>query len=229
MGLSKAELKTIVKETVQELISDGEFIDALVKKMGDKIESLDKNINVKMNLLEASIKETRDKEADKTKELEVILNVNKQKIANLENIMDKMQQNEKSRNVCIYGLSDDKEANLLESVLNIFNNSIRVEVQNSDIAACYRVGSDSSKSRPIIVKFENGNKRNLVLSRRRNLKGTNIGVTEDLTKKRLQLYKMAQDVFQRKSVFTRNGTILVRIGENKHTIFNEDDIRKLKP
>lgn len=229
MGLSKTDLITLVRETVQELLISGEFIETPVKKLGDKIDSIEKNVNSKLNVMEVKINQGNDLLAVNYNKLKEDSNANKKKIMDLENVVDKIQQNEKSRNLCIYGLGDVGEGNIIDNVLNMFNNSIRADVRDADIAACYRVGGVGNKSRPVIVKFVNINKRNSVLALRRNLKGTNMGVTEDLTKRRLQLYKMAQAVFQRKSVFTRNGNIHVKIGETRHKIFSEDDIRKLNP
>lgn len=231
MGLTKQELKSLVKEVVQDLITDKDFLDIIIKKMSDKIDGLEKNLKTKneeIATLDAKFKNISVQYDTKFQQIDEILNKKDQKICNLENAIERMQQNEKLRSLCIYGLDTAGDTNLSVKVKNIINEYIKVEVNDSDIFSCYRIGKQASRSQPVIVKFESHFKRNCILAKCRNLKGTRLGICEDLTKQRLALYKKAQEAFSRKSVFTRNGNVFVKIGDTRQKIVCESDIQKLE-
>lgn len=231
MGLSKQELKSIVKETVQELLVDNQFMEVLVKKMSDKIDNLEKVINKNSEQvvsIETKMDDTVTRLNERIKIVEDNICRKEQEIRKLEDKIEQIQQGNKLNNICIYGLSVDKNENLLERVKNVINNSIKLMVRDTDIVTCYRVGINASRPQPVIVKFETQAIRNSVLLNCKNLKGTSMGITEDLTKKRLTLYRRAQEVFGRKSVFIRNGNVIVKIKDARHRISDECDIQNLE-
>ena len=107
------------------------------------------------------------------------------------------------------------------------NEKLEVPVNSVDIVKCYRVGSKKNSNRPVIVRLDSQNKRNLLLKNKKKLKGQKIGVMEDLDKERLMLYKMAQEKTSRKAVFTMDGNIFVYWENRKHLIKNEIDLLNL--
>lgn len=226
MGLSKTELKNLVKETVQELLADKDFIDSIAKKVSDKVADLEKCINKECEKI-VILEENAAQHKTKIDRIEEDVRECDQKVVILESRIDQLMQNEKLKNVIIHGLDVSGEDDILQQVMRLINNVVKIEVNNDDITACYRVGNSAARYHPIIVKFVSQNKRNAVLAKRGNLKGTKAGITEDLTKRRLSLYKKAQELFNRKFVFTRNGHIFVKVGEVKHKIRNEEDLQRI--
>lgn len=193
-----SELKTVIKETIKEVFSDEDFLKTFFKTIYDKIAVLEKTINTQ-----------------------------EEKIKLLENKLDNVQQTTKSNNICIYGIQEQEKEDLQGKVLQIINEKMRIEVQKNDIVKCYRIGINKNKLRPIIVTFENQNKRNLVLRNSKTLKGTKIGISEDLIKNRWYLRKIAQERLDRKNVFTHDGNIYVTIGNKKHRINSEDELQEI--
>lgn len=231
MGLSKAELKNLVKEAVQELLADKDFIDAISKKVSDKIVDLEKNVHKngeKIVSLGAKLNENVIRQGNEASRFRENVNQQGRRILDLENKIDQIQQNEKLKNICLYGLKPENGIGTREQVVHLINSSLKVEIKDTDITACYRIGKDTSRLHPVIVKFECLNIRNAVISKSSNLKGTKMGITEDFTRKRLSLYKKAQQVFDRGSVVSRSGNIFIWIGGTKHKVLSEDDLQQLK-
>lgn len=232
MGLSKHELKLVVKETVQELLGDKDFVEMLMKKLSDKINQLEKTVNIgseQIASLERKVGETESQQAAKMVKIKEAVSKNIQEITKLENRVDQLQQNEKLANICVYGLTDAPEEDLPGKVINMVKNYIKTDIKTADIISCFRVGNYiNNKIRPTVVKFQSREVRNSLLIKCRSLKGTRMGLAEDLTKKRHLLYKKVQETFERKNVFTRNGNIFVKIGEAKHRVSTEEDICSLK-
>lgn len=156
MGLSKQEIKSIVKDTIQELLADSEFMEVLVKKIGDKVDNLEKVLNKQSEqvvLIEKRFEDTASRLNKKINDIDEKMSVRDQEIVKLENRIEQIQQSAKLRNVCIYGLAVDNSVNLLQCVKNVINNSVKIPVQDTDIISCYRVGKNASRPQPVIVKF----------------------------------------------------------------------------
>ena len=79
---------------------------------------------------------------------------------------------------------------------------VDVEVQDSDIDRSHRLGAPKSgqngggRPRPILVKFTRYNKRNELIRSRRKLRGTNIGIQEQLTTYKQWLLEKAQHLIK---------------------------------
>lgn len=195
----QSDMKTNIKETIKELLlGDDDFMGKVFKKFSDNIQHLENKVNKQADL-----------------------------IFDLQNKVDQLQQNQRGNNICIYGLPETKNEPLEEEVLELLNNKVRVSIKSDDIVKCYRVGSENRKNRPVIVKLDSLKKRIYILKNCKNLKGSRMGVTEDLDKTRLLLYKKAQETFDRKSVYIYEGNIFVKIGNSRHRIKNETDINDL--
>lgn len=181
------EMKTAIKETVKELLSDEEFIDRIFKKVSERV-----------NVLEKTVKEQE------------------QKIEQLETKLINMEQNFKQNNICIYGIEENEHENINEKVLKICNVQVKVSIQRDDVIKSYRIGrnTNNSRPRPVIVKLDRIYLKNTILKNRKHLKGTKIVIGEDLTKSRLLLLKEVQQSFDKKSVFTHDGNIYLKMANN---------------
>lgn len=61
----------------------------------------------------------------------------------------------------------------------------------------------------------------MILQNRKKLRGSKIIITEDLTKSRLTLFKLAQEKLGRRSAWTRDGTVWVQVGNEKYPVRDE--------
>ena len=125
-----------------------------------------------------------------------------------------MQQNDKLKNVCIYGIQEEMEEKLIDKILKLFNEKMKVGINAADILKCVRIGKNSTKGRPIIVKFDRQSVRNNVLRNCGKLQGTKIAIAEDF-QKNLTILHEAQQRFDRKHVRTYDRNIYLIINR-KH-------------
>ncbi|XP_045475167.1 protein unc-13 homolog C-like [Harmonia axyridis] len=163
------EIKTSMKETLKEIVSDDEFIDKLLSKFTDKIHTLQETINKQETLIQQ-----------------------------LENRIDQLQQVSKMNNICIYNLDEEIEEKTSEQVINLLNNRMKINIKKEDIIKAQRVGVKNDKTRPIIVKFEKYQHKAMVLKNCKLLRGTKIGIAEDLLRKKIHLYKEVTKMYDRK-------------------------------
>lgn len=189
-------MKSLVKEAIKELLSDETFLDFMFKKITDKVNSL-----------------------------ETALQKSEERITVLETKIERMQQNEKQNNLCIYGMQEEDNEKLNEKVLQLFNNKMTISIKRELIVKSYRTGNKNHKNRPVIVKFDNNYARNLIYTNRKNLKGQGPVIVEDLIKSKLNLYQEAQMKLGKKNVYTWDGNVFV-IDKNKqkHKVIKNSDL-----
>lgn len=192
------DIKAIIQETIKELFQSDEFISTVLKKVNEKIELLEQKIH--------SYEE---------------------KINTLDVKVDNLQQQEKIRNICIYGLQEENNEKLDEKVLKLFCEKVNVETRAQNIIKCYRIGNNKTKARPVIVKFEKIEHKNLIFKNCKNLKGSKIVVAEDLIKSRLKLLQDVKEKFDKKAVYTFEGNVYVKIDNVKHKIRGMNDLNQL--
>lgn len=193
------ETKILVQEAIRELLSDEEFINKIVNKITHRLEEIEKKVDKNVS-----------------------------EITKMENKIVNIQQNEKMNNVCLYNLVETTEGKLQETVLEIFNNKVKVPTKREDIDRCYRVGNRSEgKTRPVVIKFANYNHKVNILKNAYNLKGTKLGLAEELVRNRLEIYKEAVEKFSRQKVFTRSGNVYIRSNGANHRIMRREDLENL--
>lgn len=193
------DTKALIQEAIRELLNDEEFVNKIVNKVADRLETIEKSLIKTVNT-----------------------------VKQLENKIVNIQQNEKINNICLYNLEETNDEKLREGVLEILNNRVKIPTKKEDIARCYRVGNKvPGKIRPIIIKFQCYIHKVRVLKNAFNLKGTKMGLSEELVKGRLEIYKKAVEKFSKRDVFTRSGSIFVKYGNSNHRITSIDDLENL--
>jgi len=186
-----ADIKIAVKEALKEILTDDEFLNRLLSKVNDKLESLQKTVQQ-----------------------------NTDTIKRLEGRLESMQQAEKVNSICIYNMAEENEGNLTQQFITLCKNKLKMEINRNNIIKCYRVGNNRDKPRPTIVKFEQYHTKFELLKNCGNLRGTKIGIMEDLTKSRLEIYQVAQQRFDRKNTFTRFGNVYVKVNNKIEKVSN---------
>lgn len=193
---ASGDIKSIVQETIKELLNDEEFVNRIISKVTDRLKVLEEDV----------------------KKIEKSFNQLENKIINI-------QQNEKVNNVCIYNLEEEQGEKLTEKILRIFNENVKIPTRKEDVVKCYRIGNkNTGKYRPIVVKLERYQHKLKILKNAYNLKGTKIGISEELVRSRLELYKMAVQTFTRRNVFTRNGNIFIKREDTNYKITNKEEL-----
>ena len=95
-----------------------------------------------------------------------------------------------------------------------------LDLQENDIDMCHRLGKPGITERPIIVKYVSRMKRNVLLRRRKELKGTQIYVNEDLTHLNRHVFKIIRKELEDpdrapERVFVREGKLFHKGKEGK--------------
>ena len=145
-------------------------------------------------------------------------------------------QEQRSRNMCllIHGVQESDDENTDELALAIINNDIGLNNTNiNEIQRSHRLGpkkqqrnlrSNKTSNRPIIVRFTNYSTRRMVFKAKRNLKGKNISLSENLTQSRYNLYLSAINKFGKGKVWTNEGRITTKVNDRYVTINSVKDL-----
>lgn len=201
---NKSEIKTIIKETIQELFADEEFMRTIVKKISDKVD-------------------------DKINQLEELIKTQENKIHSLEQKIDDIEQKEKNNNVCIYGVPEELNETLCIKVPQLISDRTGLSLKQEDIIAVYRIGKPSEntqKPRPVILKLKWYDSKYSILKNCRKFKGTKVFISEDLTKARRKLLHDAKTTFGEKQVWIFNGHVFIKRNGINVKLYNNEDLLK---
>lgn len=165
----KDELRCEQKQDNEDMISR---IDALGEKLDNKLVIMENEIIQ----LQSRVKELEQNNTRQEREL-------------------------KKRNLIIYGLpeTDKNYLELEKAILNLINNQIKIECKTDDIDFIRRMGKKhQNKTRPIIMGLTSQRKKIAILANTRNLKSTNIGISEDFPKDVLETRKNLMPILKKK-------------------------------
>ena len=136
--------------------------------------------------------------------------------------LNTMEQYSRRNCLVVHGIpeSETKE-DCSDALQHVFNGKLNVSVAPQCIDRSHR----RTKPRPVIAKFVSYVTRRQVFSAKRRLKGTNIVVTENLTKRRSDLLNRTRAQPDVKAAWTTDGRIvcLLENGE-KRSIVTERDL-----
>ncbi|KAJ8721064.1 hypothetical protein PYW08_006529 [Mythimna loreyi] len=129
--------------------------------------------------------------------------------------LDRHEMASRSKILLLHGLSEDKGADSLASVLSITSKNLEMaSVTAKDITSCHRLGSNTSKPRPILIRFESRIVRNEVWRSKTKLKGSGLTLSEFLTKPRHEIFVNARKRFGLHKCWTSDGKIIIQISAN---------------
>ncbi|CAH1102138.1 unnamed protein product [Psylliodes chrysocephalus] len=117
--------------------------------------------------------------ADVTNEVNVI----KTKIANIEQENTQLKTSEKKlrrNNICIFGF-EHKNGSLTEALTKFIKDQLKINIGINDINYCYPINKNT-ESKIIILKLVTFHKKREILQNTRQLQGTGIYFSDDLTR-----------------------------------------------
>ncbi|KAE8741065.1 hypothetical protein FOCC_FOCC013403 [Frankliniella occidentalis] len=136
---------------------------------------------------------------------------------------EELEQYGRRNNVRIFGIAEQRNENTDQLVLDLAK-KLKVNIQLNNIDRSHRVGKPmGSTPRPIIVKFTSYASKKAVFQAKKLLKGTRTTVREDLTRERLALLKEAIRNYSEKNVWTSDGVIMIKVGENTRPLRVRND------
>ena len=148
--------------------------------------------------------------------------------------VDDLEQYSRRNCLLLHGMPEsDEDSN--EVVISVCNGKLELNISADDIDRSHRLGSsrhsnddNNTRPRPIIVKIRSYETRRRVFSAKRKLKGSKVVVTENLTKRRSELYKKVCALSNVQCAWTFDGRIVCLLDNGrKETILHERDIPSL--
>ena len=145
-------------------------------------------------------------------------------------------QEQRSRSYClmIHGCEETEGENVDEVVLDVVNKYLEInDFCVDDIVRSHRTGprqaarstrKNPTKPRPIIFRLGNYRDRRNIFTNKRKLKGTGLTITENLTKRRTDLLKLAQNKLGYGNVWTGEGRVTAKLNDKYVVINSEADL-----
>ena len=128
-----------------------------------------------------------------------------------------MEQYSRRNCLLLHGVRENSNENTDDIVVKTISENLDIDIQKEDLDRTHRVGKGNradGKARPIIIKFARYNVRRNVYSNKRKLKGKSLLIKESLTAARVRLLKQAQTRYGVENVWTSDGRIPHKIGNN---------------
>ena len=231
----------LLQTNQEELRKSLEFTQAQVQEMQKENKELRNKINTmaqnnrglqqKVDLLQSKLTSI---EEGKTKMEKAITDITL--------MHDDLEQYTRKFNLEIYGVPEEEEENVEESILSLAR-CIAVDLEPEDIDICHRLKKGNTLPKLIIVRFANYYSRDKMYRNRRNLRKANIGrflkgaekiyINENLTARRSGLFKKVRDMkrqHEESKTWTLDGKIFVKPDPLRNTavvIKTEEDLEKL--
>lgn len=137
------------------------------------------------------------------------------------------EEKEKKNQVIVFGLKEETEDLLEERVLDLFVNTLKLNIESQDLDNIYRIGTGSA--RPIIIRFVRYLNKLQILRNLSKLKNTGISIASDLTFEQQQDKKLLYKYYR---IAKENG-FSVKIIKNQlvvdENVFSIAELREVHP
>ncbi|KAI5634634.1 hypothetical protein NE865_12649 [Phthorimaea operculella] len=129
-----------------------------------------------------------------------------------------------------HGVAETKDEKLAEVIAKVIGDQMKLsDITSSDLQACHRLGSSSSKTRPVLVRFRDLDKRREVWDSKTALKNTGMVISEFLTKSRHDLFVAARKYYGVTNCWSSDGNIHILLSDkSRRRIEVLDQLEALK-
>lgn len=204
------ELRTFKSKVLNDSVSDDHGSH---ETLLDKFNKMEERLNSRINDLKSDLQ---------------TLNTSLNKKINSMSLQENLNY------VIFHGIKEDNESDY-EKIVCVIKTKLKVDIKKDNISHVYRLGKktdgrnfqkkvNNNISRPVVVRFCNLWMRDMVFNSKKNLKGSEIMLTEFLTSENLKLYKVCKDKFK-KSAWTYRGCVYISANNKKVHISGEDDLQ----
>ena len=245
--ITKAQVEAIANDIVSDAFKSEDFFAALEKAVRKAVEKQLAKVMERIERNEGQIMELEVSMEQKTKE---ITSLKKQvesqhdRINGLQAEMNSLEQYSRRNCLLVFGVKEEKSEDTTEIVRGVVSRHLGIELRKDDIDRSHRIqprrrtennqqgDKRNPPPKPIIVKFTTYRIRNEVLSNRRKLKGTGLGIDENLTKANAELLSAAKKTQGVKAAWSSDGRILVLVptsngGTMTRLIRSKDELKRL--
>lgn len=214
----KTEIKTLIKESSKEIMKDLLRDNTFLERLSDVLAI---KVSEKVN---REIEKLRNDFSVLEKKHGVLQEDHERALLRL----DAFEQRTKRKQLRIYGVPEDKNTDLENSVKEILRS--KLEVMDVSLSHCYRVGRldiNSKKPRAVVVGFDFVKERNQIYYNKKKLKGSKIVIAEELVKNRYELLLLAREKLGKGSVWTMEGEIYTKLDGKKIRLKNLKDLKRI--
>ena len=143
-----------------------------------------------------------------------------ERLDKLSNAIDDQEQRNRNNCLLLHGVEELDGENTDDVVLKIINEKLELPIVLQNIHRSHRLSprnasrntrQNPTKPRAIIFRFKDFRARQSVFYNKKMLKGTDISITENLTKKRHTLYKHAVAKYGLGKIWTIEGRVTTKI------------------
>ncbi|KAJ0169198.1 hypothetical protein K1T71_015306 [Dendrolimus kikuchii] len=159
------------------------------------------------------------------------LNALQKQIEIMAHNQDQFDMRSRRKMILLHGIPESKNEDSLKVVFNIVKEYLKLESFTvGSIQRCHRLGRspDTKRNRPILVKLNEVKVRDELWFQKTKLKGSEITMSEFLTKSRHDIFMAARLKFGVSKCWTREGQIFI-LGpdQQRHRISSLNDLNKL--
>jgi hypothetical protein len=128
---------------------------------------------------------------------------------------DRLETHSRRKVLLFHGVAEVKDEDLLQTTLHTVNSCMKVSSTTSDsIEVCHRLRvKRDCKNRPVLVRFAGVQSRSAVWKAKTALKGSDISISEFLTKSRQEVFTAARGYFGRSQCWSTDGSIYILLAD----------------
>lgn len=171
---------------------------------------------------------------DQLKEKDEAITDLKKELAGVHVRCEELEQYSRRNSVRVQGIPEEDREDAIHKALELANGKLNLNppLLSSDIDRAHRVGSPRTDGRPrsLLIKFATYQQRFRLMKNRYLLKNTPVFINEDLTRYRSKLLYEARALKRAGKInelWTFDGRIHVKIGDDRHHITCYQDLRDL--
>ncbi|KAF9417188.1 hypothetical protein HW555_005699 [Spodoptera exigua] len=126
--------------------------------------------------------------------------------------LDRHEMASRRQVLLLHGLPERKDEDHVSQAVSIVTEKLKIpKVSSMDIDSCHRLGADTSKPRPLLIRFQSHRLRSEVWQSKTLLKGSGLVFSEFLTKPRHDAFLAARKHFGVTQCWTSEGKIVVML------------------
>lgn len=130
--------------------------------------------------------------------------------------LDRQETASRRKVLLFHGLAESNDSTVGDSIIMVLHDRLKLpNISLEHLAACHRLGSNTSKPRPVMVRFSSYNDRSAVWNAKTALKNSGITVSEFLTKARHEVFVAARKHFGLRKCWSSEGKIVIMLPDSQ--------------
>ena len=239
-------------DVLKELIKDDHFKSILRESVSSIVTSVTAEVTTQLKKLISQNRDLIDRQAGEIHDINVALDRRGREIDQIWKLLEHakttakdlegLKQYSRRNSALIIGIPETKDEHIDDLVLDFAKSKLGITLQKNEIDRAHRVGKPRDdqqeqrkpRPRPVLVKFCTYRTKAVMMRNKSRLKGTGLGLVEDLTARNFQLLKDANACSKVESAWTIDGRIFVAlesVGPNgtkiKKMITSKDQLASL--